>query len=311
MDLDLTKEYPTEIYVGTESDGEFQPIKFENQPMFCKLCRKRGHLENACGRNPEKKVPAAIATHVEGANRVNHRQANGNIQVRAANGRGKGKKIWKATGRILKLDDILTIPDHVEVPIATVFETLKKDLVVAEKPTFSWDEDSKVRDMLRAVFHEDEDNGAVSVAQVPVAVINEDDRGLCSTRVDVQLLEVGEPLSASKVSKKVGSVDASGSGFSGHVVLNSGNSASIGGQDDMFISDDTMQEAIQCSVSETEAFCANKRRRGRPRKNELLLKKNGSCTVKVLSGVATRSKSLPGTHNSFNSLSNEEDHTEC
>ena len=167
----------------------------------------------------------------------------------------------------------MTISEHVEVPIGTVFETLKKDLVVAEKPTFSWDEDSEVRDMLRAIFHEDEDDDAISVAQAPAAVLNEEARGMCSTRVDVQLLEVGEPLSASKFSKKVGSDDASGSGFSSHVMLNSCISASLGDRDEVFISDNTMQEDIQCSVSETEAICTNKRRRGRPRKNDLVQKK--------------------------------------
>ena len=71
-----------------------------------------------------------------------------------------------------------------------------------------------------------------------------------------------------------------------------------------------MQEDIIGSVSEIETICTNKRRRGRPRKN-VAVSKSGSCTLKVSNGVATRSKSLPGIHNSFNILSNEEDHMEC
>ena len=60
-------------------------------------------------------------------------------------------------------NDVLTFSDHVDVPIAKVFESLKKDLVVVEKPSFSWDEDSKVRDMLHAVFHEEEDDDSSNV----------------------------------------------------------------------------------------------------------------------------------------------------
>ena len=213
-------------------------MKFENQPLFCKFCRKRGHLENSCGRNPAKKATAP--TQAEEAHRVNLNQTNGNIQIRFANGRGKAKKMWKATGRMLKLDDILTISDHVEVPIAKVFESLKKDLVVAEKSSFSWDEDSEVRDMLRAVFHEEEDDGVISVAQAPGAVLNDKARGICSTRVDVQLLEVGESLSASKNSEKLCSDVASGSCFNGQNMLNSRNNASLGGRDEVFINEVTI-----------------------------------------------------------------------
>ena len=35
VDLDLTKEYPSEFYVGTEAKGSFQPIVLENRPPFC------------------------------------------------------------------------------------------------------------------------------------------------------------------------------------------------------------------------------------------------------------------------------------
>ena len=76
VELDLSKEYRTEVYVGTESDGEFQPVKFENQPLFCNLCRKRGHLESSCGRNPEKKTLAP--SHVYETHRVNHKNTSGN-----------------------------------------------------------------------------------------------------------------------------------------------------------------------------------------------------------------------------------------
>ena len=55
VELNLTKEYPTKIYVGTESKGDFQPMVMENRPDFCSQCHKRGHLRSDCQRNPESK----------------------------------------------------------------------------------------------------------------------------------------------------------------------------------------------------------------------------------------------------------------
>ena len=55
MELNLTKEYPTKIYVGTESKGDFQPVVMENRSDFCFECHKRGHLRSDCWRNPECK----------------------------------------------------------------------------------------------------------------------------------------------------------------------------------------------------------------------------------------------------------------
>ena len=54
VELDLTKEDPTEIYVGTETKGNFQPAMMENRPSFCLGCKKRGHVVAACGRNLER-----------------------------------------------------------------------------------------------------------------------------------------------------------------------------------------------------------------------------------------------------------------
>ena len=39
VEMDLSKDYPIEIYVGTESKGGFQPVKLENRPAFCSGCR--------------------------------------------------------------------------------------------------------------------------------------------------------------------------------------------------------------------------------------------------------------------------------
>ena len=91
---------------------------------------------------------------------------------------------------------------------------------MAEKPSFSWDEDSDVREMLHNVFHEDEEDG-VSVTQALDAVFNEEATEICSTRADVQLLEVGGSLNASNNSEKVGTEVARGSCFIGHDMLDS------------------------------------------------------------------------------------------
>ena len=53
VEMDLSKDYPTEIYVGTESKGGFQPVKFENRPAFCSGCSKLGHVFSSCRRNPD------------------------------------------------------------------------------------------------------------------------------------------------------------------------------------------------------------------------------------------------------------------
>ena len=50
MELNLTREYPTEIYLGTEVQGDYQPIVMENRPTFCLECNKRGHVHEDYGR---------------------------------------------------------------------------------------------------------------------------------------------------------------------------------------------------------------------------------------------------------------------
>ena len=98
---------------------------------------------------------------------------------------------------------MLTISDHVDVPIAKVFESLKKDLIVANKQSFSWDDDPEVRDMLCKVFHE-EDDGVDSYDQNEVEMHTD---GADVNMVDVQLMEVGE---MSESSAKVVSDDEGG-----------------------------------------------------------------------------------------------------
>ena len=53
VEIDLSKEYPIEIYVGTDSKGGFQPVKLENRPEFYTGCCKMGHVFGSCRRNPD------------------------------------------------------------------------------------------------------------------------------------------------------------------------------------------------------------------------------------------------------------------
>ena len=53
VELNLTRDYPTRIYVGTETKGDYQPVVMENRPSYCVECSKRGHVRSECGRNPD------------------------------------------------------------------------------------------------------------------------------------------------------------------------------------------------------------------------------------------------------------------
>ncbi|KAI0498607.1 hypothetical protein KFK09_019497 [Dendrobium nobile] len=47
-ELDVTKKYPHEIWLGSEVNGYFQKIEIENLPIFCSHCKMHGHrLMNA------------------------------------------------------------------------------------------------------------------------------------------------------------------------------------------------------------------------------------------------------------------------
>ena len=171
--------------------------------------------------------------------------------------------------------------------------------MVAENPSFSWDEDSEVRDMLCAVFHEEEDDVSSNVQSGGPVQIDVETGG-CSNMDDVQLLEVGELISASRSSVKADSFVAGGGQTSDK------SKGVIVGHDAVV----TLPEDFMCSVSESEAVGAIKRRRGRPKKSEQG-RNIVSCTVKDSTGAVTQSKSLPSAHNSFAILSNEEDLMEC
>ena len=186
---------------------------------------------------------------------------------------------------------MLTISDRVDVPIAKVFESLKKDLIVADKQSFSWDDDPEVRDMLCKVFHE-EDDGVDSDDQ-NVVEMQTKDAGV--NMVDVQLLEVGDS------EKNIAVEGGLCGGRSNEVMFDSEKILTVEGSEPV---------DIGCSVSESEAVGVVKRCRGRLKKSALGHKSHTS-TLKSSTGAVTHNKSLPSVHNSFAILSNEEDHMEC
>ena len=114
VELNLTKEYPTKIYVGMESKGDYQPVVMENRSDYCLECHKRGHVRSDCGRNPERKN----ATQQPGNGGLLRRRQNTMTgKGRTAIGNAP-RKVWKPTGKIFTLSEMLSISEKEAVPVA-------------------------------------------------------------------------------------------------------------------------------------------------------------------------------------------------
>ncbi|KAL0924031.1 hypothetical protein M5K25_004833 [Dendrobium thyrsiflorum] len=50
VELDLSKKHPTKIWLGSELNGYFEKIEFENFPIFFSHCKMHGHGVNDCFR---------------------------------------------------------------------------------------------------------------------------------------------------------------------------------------------------------------------------------------------------------------------
>ncbi|PKU75422.1 hypothetical protein MA16_Dca026151 [Dendrobium catenatum] len=48
VELDVSKKYPIEIWIGSEVKGYFQKVELENLPIFCSFCKMHGHAVNEC-----------------------------------------------------------------------------------------------------------------------------------------------------------------------------------------------------------------------------------------------------------------------
>ncbi|PKU72689.1 hypothetical protein MA16_Dca017700 [Dendrobium catenatum] len=56
VEIDITKEYPKEIWLGSDSCGYSQKVEFDKFPIFCSDCKLHGHDINSCFvLNPELK----------------------------------------------------------------------------------------------------------------------------------------------------------------------------------------------------------------------------------------------------------------
>ncbi|PKU83169.1 hypothetical protein MA16_Dca007827 [Dendrobium catenatum] len=50
VELDVSKKYPSKIWIGYEVKGYFQKVDFENFLIFCSFCKMHGHGVNDCFR---------------------------------------------------------------------------------------------------------------------------------------------------------------------------------------------------------------------------------------------------------------------
>ncbi|PKU81364.1 hypothetical protein MA16_Dca017402 [Dendrobium catenatum] len=58
VEVDISKKFPNEIWLGSELNGYFQKVEFENFPIFCMHCKMHGHNMNDCFKlHPNLKKP--------------------------------------------------------------------------------------------------------------------------------------------------------------------------------------------------------------------------------------------------------------
>ncbi|KAL0912358.1 hypothetical protein M5K25_018324 [Dendrobium thyrsiflorum] len=50
VELDISKKHPDEIWLGSELNGYFQKVDFENLPIFCSHCKMHGQGLKECFR---------------------------------------------------------------------------------------------------------------------------------------------------------------------------------------------------------------------------------------------------------------------
>ncbi|KAL0915743.1 hypothetical protein M5K25_013197 [Dendrobium thyrsiflorum] len=48
VEVDVSKKYPKEIWIGSELNGYYQKVELENLPIFCSHCKMHGHIVAEC-----------------------------------------------------------------------------------------------------------------------------------------------------------------------------------------------------------------------------------------------------------------------
>lgn len=48
VEIDITKQFPKDIWLGSDLNGYYQEVQFENFPTFCSHCKLFGHLHSHC-----------------------------------------------------------------------------------------------------------------------------------------------------------------------------------------------------------------------------------------------------------------------
>ncbi|KAI0501240.1 hypothetical protein KFK09_016183 [Dendrobium nobile] len=66
VELDVSKKYPNEIWLGSEVKGYFQKVEIENLPIFCSFCKMHGHAASECFKKfPNLRVPKKSNTQAD------------------------------------------------------------------------------------------------------------------------------------------------------------------------------------------------------------------------------------------------------
>ncbi|XP_071925054.1 uncharacterized protein [Coffea arabica] len=62
MDLDISKELPVRVWIGTGNHGFWQRVLYENLPLYCPLCSRQGHSSDGCRQNKQRRDGPRPAT---------------------------------------------------------------------------------------------------------------------------------------------------------------------------------------------------------------------------------------------------------
>uniref|UniRef100_M1DW45 LINE-type retrotransposon LIb DNA, complete sequence, Insertion at the S14 site n=1 Tax=Solanum tuberosum TaxID=4113 RepID=M1DW45_SOLTU len=90
VQVDLTKTTPRHVWIGLDDEdltiGRWQPIEYENIPLYCSYCRHQGHMIDECNfkiRDEEFNKRKELETEKKSINKTEQgQQGNENRQTR-------------------------------------------------------------------------------------------------------------------------------------------------------------------------------------------------------------------------------------